>query len=128
MAKIDIDKLANAVMVELNAYRDVTIEGMKKAVTETAKQTAAELRSTSPKGATGDYASHWSYKRDKALKGRYKYNMVVHSRKPEYRITHLLEHGHARRNGGRKVKAIPHIKRAEIHAAEILMERLRKHL
>lgn len=127
MAKINIDKLAKEVMVELNAYRDVTVEGMKKAVTETAKQTTAELRDTSPVGDTGEYAKHWSYKRDPNLKGKYKYSMVVYSKKPEYRIIHLLENGHAKRNGGR-VEGIPHVNPAERHAKEILEERLGRYL
>lgn len=127
MARINIDSFATAVIQELNAYREVTIETMKKAVTETAKQTAAELRDTSPEGDTGEYAKHWSYKRDSELKGRNKYSMVVYSKKPEYRITHLLENGHAKRNGGR-VEGIKHIKPAEEHAKEILMERLEREL
>ena len=119
MAKIDIDQLALEVMNELNAYREDVQEAVEKAVKETAKQTAAELRSISPEGDTGEYAKHWSYKRDKNLSGRHRYDMVVYSKKPEYRITHLLEKGHAKRNGGR-VNGIPHSKIAENHATEIL--------
>lgn len=126
MAKVNIDNLANAVMQELNAYREVTIEAMGKAVKETAKQTVAELRDTSPKD-TGDYAKHWAYKRDTRLRGRNKNSMIVYSKNPEYRLTHLLEKDHAKRNGG-KVKGKPHIKIAEEHAKEILKERLERYL
>ena len=117
MPKINIDQLAIEVMQELDAYREDVQEAVEKAVKETAKQTAAELRSISPEGDTGEYAKHWSYKRDKNLSGRHRYDMVVYSKKPEYRITHLLEKGHAKRNGGR-VDGIPHIKIAEKHAKE----------
>lgn len=126
MAKTDIDKLAITVMNELGAYREEVAEAVSKAVKETAKQTAAELRTTSPE-REGDYKKRWTYKRDAKLKGRYKFNMVVYSKKPSYRITHLLEHGHAKRNGGR-VDGIPHISIAEKHAKEILMERLKRSL
>jgi hypothetical protein len=126
VAKINIDNFANEVMQELNAYRDVTVEAMKKAVTETAKLTVAELRDSSPED-TGEYSKHWSYKRDADIKGRYKYSMVVYSKKPEYRITHLLENGHAKRNGGR-VEGKPHIKPAEKHAKEILSERIERYI
>ena len=124
MAKIDIDQLALEVMNELNAYCEDVQEAVEK---ETAKQTAAELRTTSPEGDTGEYAKHWSYKRDKKLSGKHRYDMVVYSKKPEYRITHLLEKGHAKRNGGR-VDGIPHIKIAEKHAKEILQERIERYL
>ena len=90
MPKINIDQLAIEVMQELDAYREDVQEAVEKAVKETAKQTAAELRSISPEGDTGEYAKHWSYKRDKNLSGRHRYDMVVYSKKPEYRITHLL--------------------------------------
>lgn len=126
MAKIDIDELAIAVINELDAYREDVMEVVEKAVKETAKQTAAELRTTSPE-RDGEYKKHWACKRDATLKGKYKFNMVVYSKKPHYRLTHLLEHGHARRNGGR-VDGIPHIRIAEKHAKEILMERLKRSL
>lgn len=80
MPKINIDQLAIEVMQELDAYREDVQEAVEKAVKETAKQTAAELRSISPEGDTGEYAKHWSYKRDKNLSGRHRYDMVVYSK------------------------------------------------
>lgn len=44
MGKIDMDKLSLAVMQELNAYRDETVEAMKEAVTKTAKETVKLLK------------------------------------------------------------------------------------
>lgn len=126
MAKIDIDKLSMAVIRELQQYQDVTVEKVKEAVIETAKATVAELRETSPK-LTGDYAKNWNYKRDDKLKGKCRYDMVVYEKKPEYRLTHLLENGFQRRTGER-VDGRTHIKTAEEHAAENLEERLKRKL
>lgn len=126
MSKIDIDKLALEVITELQEYGKVTIDAVTEAVKETAKMTAVELRDTSPK-LTGDYANSWSYKRDEKLKGKYRYDMVVYEKKPEYRLTHLLEKGYQHRYGGR-VPGQPHIKNAEKHAQENLEERIRKKL
>lgn len=123
MAKIDIDKLAITVIQEIQKYADVTHEVVNKAVYETAKETVNELRATSPKDS-GDYAESWTYKRDKEARGKNRYNMIVYSEKPNYRVTHLLEYGHAKVNGGR-TRAFPHIRNAEQNAIEKLESKIR---
>ena len=55
MANIDIGKMADAIMKELEKYADVTTEEMKALAKEVGKETAEKLQRTSPK-ATGDYA------------------------------------------------------------------------
>lgn len=124
MAKIDIDKLSLTVIQTLKEYSELTAQEVEKAVVATAKETVKELKTTSPVGATGEYAKSWTYKRDGEASGRSRFNMIVHSKKPDYRLTHLLEHGHAKVNGGR-VAAIPHIKAAEINAEKRLLEKLK---
>ena len=52
--------------------------------------------------------------------------VVVHS-KNRYLIAHLLEHGHAKRGGGR-VAGIPHIAPAEEKAVKQLEENIMKKL
>lgn len=125
--KIDIDSLALTVINELEAYGDEAVEAVTEAVQETAKETIQELRAASPRGVTGDYAESWKKKRNKDVRGKERYDMVVYSNKPEYRLTHLLENGHAKRNGGR-VEAIPHIKSAEEHAQVRLENKIRRRL
>ena len=110
MAKIDIDQLEKEIVANLRLYADATTEIVEKAVKE-----------TSPV-ATGDYAESWEYKRDTTTEGR-KNNMIVYSEKPDYRLTHLLEYGHAKRNGGR-TKAFPHIKYAEESAEKRLIYKI----
>lgn len=121
MAKIDIDQLEKEIVANLRLYADATTEIVEKAVKETAKETRNVLRVTSPV-ATGDYAESWEYKRDTTTEGR-KNNMIVYSEKPDYRLTHLLEYGHAKRNGGR-TKAFPHIKYAEESAEKRLIYKI----
>lgn len=127
MTKIDIDNMSNEIMSILDEFKDVTIETVEKAVKETAKETVKELKFTSPQGATGDYAKSWKYKRDTEAKGINRYNLIVCSEKPEYRLTHLLEYGHAIKSGGRtvgKAEAFSHIKDAEKNAENRLMNKI----
>ena len=50
--------------------------------------------------------------------------MTVYSRN-RYQLAHLLEHGHAKRNGGR-TRAIPHIAPAETIGEEQLMKEIER--
>ncbi len=120
MAEIDVDELADEVMKELRDYQQTTSENVENAVEQTAKETVEELKQTSPK-KTGKYAKSWTKK--STVTGSNNFNAIVHARKPKYRLTHLLEKGHQKRNGGRTA-AIPHISKAEEHAIQKLEERI----
>jgi hypothetical protein len=126
MAKINLDQLADTILQDLDLYLANTVEDIEYAVKETAKDTVAELRQSSP-ADSGDYAESWNYKKDNTMRGKWYRSMVVYSKKPFYALTHLLERGHAKVNGGR-VDARPHIKQAEDMAARLLYLRLVKAL
>jgi hypothetical protein len=103
MANINI---ANEIARALSEYRDDIVEGIDEAKLKVAKETVKDLKTTSPK-LTGDYRKGWTTKKVGTAQ-------VIHN-KTEYRLTHLLEKGHAKRGGGR-VPAIPHIEPAEDRA------------
>ena len=75
------------------------------------------LKADSPE-KTGDYAKGWRMK--KTSKG-----YIVHN-KTDYQLTHLLEHGHARKGGGRDVKAKVHIRPAEENAIKAFCKENKK--
>lgn len=126
MAKINIDALANEVMKELAAYENVTVESVTEAVKKTAQETVAEIREQAEANFNGtEYAKSWAYKRDPSLKGKYRASMVVYSKKPYYRLAHLLEHGHAKVNGGR-VPGRPHVAYGEELAVKNLEKNIRE--
>lgn len=108
-------------MAALKEYADVAVETLTETIETTAKETVKELKSTSPKD-TGDYAKSWKQKTVK--KTSTGIEKVVYASGHEYSITHLLEKGHAKRGGGR-VKAYPHIAKAEKNATEKIIKELK---
>lgn len=95
--RISIDALADTVMECLNDYADVSAEGMKKAVRKAGNTVKKEIGANAPKD-TGAYAKSWTVKNTK--ENSHSLEVTVYS-KNRYQLAHLLEHGHAKRNGGR---------------------------
>ena len=110
-----IDNLASEVMKGLNEYAELADVSMKKAVRKTATAVKNEISANAPK-KSGRYRKSWATRKTK--ENSHTLEMTVHS-KDRYQIAHLLEHGHAKRGGGR-VAAIPHIAPAEEIGAEQL--------
>ena len=110
-----IDDLANEIMAGLQEYAELTDDAMKTAVKKTATTVKKEIAANAPKD-TGAYGKSWTAKKIK--ENSHTLQMAVHS-KSHYQLAHLLEKGHAKRNGGR-VQGKPHIAPAEEHGAELL--------
>ena len=98
--------------------RDVK-KAVKKAGTEVRKQ----ISETAPQ-KSGKYAKSWTVKTTKETSNALE--ITVHSRN-RYQLAHLLEHGHAKRGGGR-VSARPHIAAAEEAGIRKLEEEIERSL
>lgn len=122
--KVKVDGLAKEIISAMEDYSNLVTNDVKEAVKEGAETTIKEIEKTAPKN-TGKYAKSWAMKTQKEnFSG---IQVVVHS-KNRYQLTHLLEHGHAKRGGGR-TKAKPHIAPAEqkgIETVEKAIERALK--
>ena len=118
-----INDMADEIMKGLTEYAELSDSAMKKAVRKTAKTVKEEISANAPK-RTGRYAKSWTTKKTK--ENSHTLEMTVHS-KDRYQIAHLLEHGHAKRNGGR-VAARPHIEPAEQHGEELLESLIKKEI
>lgn len=118
-----VDDMASEIMKGLTEYADLADTEMKKAVRKTATEVKKELSCNAPKD-TGAYSKSWATK--KVRENSHSLEMMVHS-KNRYQLAHLLEHGHAKRGGGR-VAARPHIAPAEENGEELLENLIRKAL
>ena len=114
---IKIDQLAEAIGEELEEYSTLTAVSMKAAVTKAGNSVRKDIGANAPV-KSGRYAKSWRTK--KTRESSTKLEVTVYS-PTRYMLAHLLEHGHAKRGGGR-VKAIPHIAPAEEAAEEQLMK------
>ncbi len=106
--KVSIAQLADEVMHQLTEYADLTTDGVKNAVKKAAKTVKEETQAGAPV-RSGAYQKSWATKNTRESSNTLE--ITVYS-KNRYQLAHLLEHGHAKRGGGR-VAARPHIAAAE---------------
>lgn len=127
--KVTVDELASAIMKELEEFQNVTDEAVEKGVSETAKDAVKKLQNAHPSGS-GRYGS-WDKKYNKGWKvmqtktdKRYHKKATIHNA-TDYQLTHLLEKGHALRNGGR-TRAFPHIAPVAEKCEDELVKNIKK--
>ena len=120
---VQIGKLADAVMETLEEYADLAAEDVKQAVRDAGETVREEIRANAPKD-TGDYVKSWAVKKTKETSSSLM--LTVHS-KNRYQLAHLLEYGHAKRNGGR-VEGKAHIAPAEEKGVRQLEEEIERSL
>ena len=118
-----IDGLTDAVMKGLREYADLATDDLKKSVKKAGKNVKNEIAKNAPKN-TGAYAKSWRVNKTKETSDSLE--IVVHS-KNRYQLAHLLEHGHAKRGGGR-VQAKPHIASAKEKGIEQLEQEIERSL
>lgn len=106
--------LAGEVEKILNEYGDEVSERMAEVVEKVAKKGVKQLKATSPVdiGApkSGSYAKGWAVETSGKKHKQLTCSATIYNRQPG--LPHLLEHGHALRQGGRS-PAKPHIKPVE---------------
>lgn len=113
----NINDLSRVISDQLALYSGALQEDINKAAEEVTKNAVNELRENSPKRPDGGrYARGWRVTKQN---GRYIINNRV------YQLTHLLEKGHATRNGGR-TRAIPHIGPVELETIRAFERKVRE--
>lgn len=120
---VNINEMTDAIMKGLEDYAELATEDMKEAVKHASTKVRKEISANAPKD-TGKYAKSWTAK--KVRETSQTLTMVVHS-KNRYQLAHLLEYGHAKRNGGR-VEGKAHIAPAEQEGIRQLQEEIERAL
>ena len=113
---INITRLANEINRQLAMYTGAVEEDVKAAAKRTAMEGAAKLKTVGPT-RTGDYRDGWV--------AELKNGKWIVWNPTRYRLTHLLEKGHAKIGGGR-VAARPHIKPVELQLIRDFEQRVRE--
>lgn len=129
MSTIKPEQLTSEVMKILEDFRGATEETVSYAVIETADKAVSELHEANPSGS-GKYGSwtqyNMSWARTSLGGNAKKISSIIHNKK-HYQLSHLLEFGHALRNGGR-TKAFPHIAPVAEKAEDDLFNNIKKRI
>ena len=124
MSTISPDQLASEVEKTLRDYIGVTEDAVAAGVIQAADAAVDDLHSANPSGS-GKYGSWSNYLRSwkrKSLKGSSKgvFSALIYNEK-HYQLAHLLEKGHALKNGGR-TRAFEHIAPVAEKAEDTLLK------
>jgi len=112
----NINNLAREIEKQLKYYARDVAEKVEEAKEETAKQLVEDIKRDSPKRRPS-YSKGWRIKRTPK-------SLIIHN-KTDYQLTHLLEHGHAKRNGER-LQGEPHIRPNEEKAVEDYLRKIER--
>jgi hypothetical protein len=109
-----INDIGKEIKKQLQYYANDVAEKVEDAQDETTKRLVKDLKQDSPKNRPS-YAKGWRIKKVKNAK-------VVHN-KTDYQLTHLLEKGHAKRNGEREPAQV-HIRPNEERAVKDYLKKI----
>lgn len=110
MAKaLSPEQLGKAIREELALYNQVATDRVNQAGRKSIKKLVKLTKVSAPTGERGSFRSNITSKETATSNGMKVYTWGVKA--PDYRLTHLLVHGHATRNG-KRTRANPFLQNA----------------
>lgn len=97
---VSIDQLGEAISQELTLYNDRIISGVKAEAKKSMNQLVKKTKATAPVGKRRKHYKD-SIKSKKMSENDRSVSYLWYVAGSDYRLSHLLENGHASRNGGR---------------------------
>ena len=119
------DFFADAVGEVLKEIEEETETKFFAAIDEAADKCNETVQQYLSKGhgiKTGEYRRHFAVSKESTSK--HHHTATWHVEEPEYRLTHLLENGHATPDRTERTKTIKHSKHGRQIAEQVLEERL----
>lgn len=96
--KITVDQLGTAISEILEQYEGELLQNLPEITKEVGKKGVTALKNSTRQNVNG--SKYWKGWKAESERNRFGASVTIHnSRLPG--LTHLLEHGHASRNGGR---------------------------
>ena len=113
MAIVGIEHLSAEIDKELTIYSQEITDGLKQLAKQYSTELVKQTKATAPSGdrKSNKYKDSIKSKKINESARGVTYAWYVDSKNSNYRLTHLIVHGHATRNGGR-TKANDFLKKA----------------
>lgn len=109
---IKIEVLSDAIAGALDEYHENVIVALDNASEQAVKDLVTLTKATAPTGNRGSYRRHIASKEVTRSSGKNRGKTFAwYVKPPDHRLTHLLVHGHATKNGGR-TKSNPFLQNA----------------
>lgn len=99
MPKIKLEQLSDTIIQELNIYHENIDKEIKSTISKQSSEFVKNTRRDAPRGKRQKFYKNITKKN--LLNSPHSYTDLWYVKDPEYRLTHLIKNGHAKRNGGR---------------------------